>query len=140
MRAGHGLTDEDRQGWLAKLQEECSKRYAEGSEYLAISASALKLQYRDKLREVSQTSPGLRVRFIFLDAPEEVLRERAIKRHGHYAGGNLVHSQFEALEEPTKRETDVMRVDATLEIEELSRDVEKTVKDAMRSAAQCDDA
>lgn len=130
MSKGIGLTDEDRQAWLSNLQNVCTQKYAEGTRYMAVSASALKRQYRDRLREVSQHSDGVRVGFIFLDVPEDVTRDRATKRHGHYAGSNLVHSQFEALEEPTDDEAGVVRVDGNRPIEVVSQDVVRKVADS----------
>lgn len=53
----------------------------------------------------------MRVRFIFLIAPEEVLKKRARERKGHFAGEALVRSQFESLEMPGDDEVDVVSVD-----------------------------
>jgi gluconokinase len=53
----------------------------------------------------------VRVRFVFLDVDEEVLRQRARERKGHFAGEGLVRSQMEALERPGEDEGDVVVVE-----------------------------
>jgi gluconokinase len=98
---------------------------------MAATCSALKRKYRDVLREASKGSEDSLIRFIFLSAPEEVLRERARTRHGHFAGENLVHSQFETLEFPGQDEVDVITVDANREMGDLERDVISKVQSVM---------
>ncbi|KAJ4418739.1 hypothetical protein N0V85_001319, partial [Neurospora sp. IMI 360204] len=101
MSRGEPLTDADRAGWLQALAEhETAKPPTSSSPHLVITCSALKRHYRDILRLGSEHAGDLRIRFIFLSAPEDVLKKRAQERKGHYARENLVHSQFEVLEEP----------------------------------------
>ncbi|KAK3502197.1 P-loop containing nucleoside triphosphate hydrolase protein, partial [Neurospora crassa] len=105
MSRGEPLTDADRAGWLQALAEhETAKPPTSSSPHLVITCSALKRHYRDILRLGSEHAGDLRIRFIFLQAPEEVLMERAHNRKGHFAKENLVHSQFMILEmpDPTK--------------------------------------
>lgn len=134
MHHGTPLTDEDRRGWLYALRDHENEHPAEPgakTRHLVITCSALKRQYRDILREGSEQSPNLRIRFVFLDAPEEVLRDRARKRKGHFAGEALVHSQFLSLEIPGKDEKDVVRVGVDRELEAVEEDAVGKVREML---------
>lgn len=143
MSRGEPLNDADRAGWLEALRDhETAIPPAGESPHLVMTCSALKRHYRDLLREGANNAGNLRIRFVFLDAPEEVLTERAGLRQGHFAKANLVHSQFLALERPDvpdeegKVEEDVVVVGvAGRSIEDTERDVEKHVREVM----MCDD-
>lgn len=127
MHRGEPLTDADRRGWLAALRDhENAHPPDQKSLHLVMTCSALKRQYRDILREGSARSPNLRIRFVYLDAPEAVLTRRAAERKGHFAGANLVHSQFDSLEVPGQDEGDVYRVN-----------VDRPVEDAEKEALEC---
>lgn len=129
MHRGEPLTDADRQGWLFALRDhETAHPPGDKTRHLVITCSALKRQYRDILREGSEQSPNLRVRFIFLIAPEEVLKKRARERKGHFAGEVLVHSQFESLEMPGKDEADVVSVNVDRDLDEVEQDAWLRVK------------
>ena len=78
MSAGIPLTDEDRWPWLDAIGQWLDERGRAG-ENAVLTCSALRRIYRDRLRS---GRPGLR--FIHVDAPEEILRERLEKRQGHY--------------------------------------------------------
>jgi len=94
MRAGTGLTDVDRAPWLAALHRAIAGAL-DRREVLVVACSALKQQYRDALRG------DLRhIRFVYLKAPEGLLRHRLTERPGHFAGPALLASQLAALEEP----------------------------------------
>lgn len=123
MHRGEPLTDADRQGWLLALRDhETAHPPGENTRHLVITCSALKRQYRDILREGSEQSPNLRIRFIFLVAPEDVLKKRARERKGHFAGEVLVHSQFESLEMPGSDEVDVFSVDVSKGLGEVEQE------------------
>ncbi|KAM7216801.1 P-loop containing nucleoside triphosphate hydrolase protein [Rhypophila decipiens] len=136
MSRGEPLTDSDRAGWLEALRDHETAIPPEGeSPHLVMTCSALKRHYRDVLREGAKNAGSLRIRFVFLDAPEEVLVQRAGLRQGHFAKANLVHSQFEALERPDgEKDVVVVGVDGR-SIEDTERDVEKHVREVM----MCDD-
>lgn len=103
MRQGQPLTDADREPWLDRL----AALLAAHPGHAVLSCSALKRQYRERLRA---QVPGLR--FVFIDiAPAEALR-RVASRQGHEFPPSLVTSQFEALESPGS-ETGVLNVAAT---------------------------
>ncbi|KAK2608067.1 hypothetical protein N8I77_006702 [Diaporthe amygdali] len=129
MHHGEALTDEDRQGWLEALRDhENMHPPGETSLHLVMTCSALKRHYRDILRKGSEQAQNLRIRFIFLDAPEEVLTKRAAERKGHFAGSNLVHSQFDSLERPAQDEGDVFTINVDRPLEEIKKDALEHVR------------
>lgn len=139
MSRGEPLTDDDRAGWLQALAEhETAAPPTSSSPHLVITCSALKRHYRDILRLGGEHAGDLRIRFIFLSAPEEVLRDRAEKRKGHFAGKELVHSQFEILEMPDPEkddaeggEKDVIVMDVNRSVEDVERAVVERVREDM---------
>lgn len=133
MSRGEGLTDEDRADWLEALRDHESIQTPPGKPpHLVMTCSALKKKYRDVLRAGSAYAGNLQVRFIFLDAPEEVLVKRAAARKGHYAGPNLVHSQFRDLERPGPEEKDVITVNVNRPIDETERDVLAKIEEMLQ--------
>jgi gluconokinase len=106
------LTDADRWDWLTRLREESLQRLS-SSPGVVVTCSALKRKYRDVIRVAPYYFHDVLVHFIYLHAPEHVLLARVQARHGHYMGAGMVHSQFDALEEPAPEETDVVPVDVS---------------------------
>lgn len=92
MKAGHPLTDDDRQQWLQQLNllavEQSKLKGA------IIACSALKKKYRDLLEE-NLSQP----RWIFLQGTYDLIYERMKKRE-HYMPVQLLQSQFDDLEIP----------------------------------------
>ncbi|KAF3763346.1 hypothetical protein M406DRAFT_94350 [Cryphonectria parasitica EP155] len=136
MHRGEPLTDDDRKGWLFALRDHETYHPTGAGEdkktlHLAITCSALKRQYRDVLRQGSAQSPNLRVRFVYLDAPEEVLMDRARRRKGHFAGENLVHSQFLSLERPGVEEEDVVLVNVDRPLEDGEKEAVERVREIL---------
>ncbi|EAA33565.2 carbohydrate kinase [Neurospora crassa] len=135
MSRGEPLTDADRAGWLQALAEhETAKPPTSSSPHLVITCSALKRHYRDILRLGSEHAGDLRIRFIFLQAPEEVLTERAHNRKGHFAKENLVHSQFTILEmpDPTKPKEEGGEPDVlVVNVGEKEKGVEEVVREVV---------
>jgi gluconokinase len=97
MRSGHPLTDEDRWPWLDCLREQIEQSLSAG-ENAVLVCSALKHAYRDRLR-VSET-----VKFVFLRGDHALVEKQLRSRHGHFMDANLLHSQFDDLEEPQSGE------------------------------------
>lgn len=127
------LTTADRTAWLEALRDHESAQPPANAPtpHLAVTCSALKREYRDVLRAGGQHAGDLKVRFVFLDVEEEVLRERARARKGHFAGERLVRSQMEALERPDG-EGDVVLVDVgRRKQEDVEAEVERRVREAM---------
>lgn len=107
MRSGRPLTDEDRAGWLDRLNEVLRQREAAG-ESVVLACSALKRAYRRRL------SAGLRdaARVIFLRADAATIRGRMEARE-HFMPPSLLQSQLETLEEPE----DAVTIDAAQPLE-----------------------
>lgn len=124
MSAGIPLTDEDRWDWLTALREASIRELNRGSEGVVLTCSALKRKYRDVIRVAPYFTPNLRLHFIYLDAPEELLLQRVRARKNHYMGANMVHSQFDILERPKEDEVDVITI-------KVDRPVEEVVADAL---------
>jgi gluconokinase len=108
MRAGTPLTDADRAPWLASLRAEIGGRLEQGRP-LVLACSALKQDYRRSLRG----DDPLRVRFIHLDGPPELIATRLAGRAGHYMPPALLASQLATLEAPS----DALRIDISLTTE-----------------------
>ena len=108
MARGEGLTDADRGPWLDAVRRLIDERLAAGPPTV-LACSALKARYRDRLRASD------RVRFVWLEAPPPVLAQRLERRGGHFAGPDLLPSQFEALEPPRAHEA--VAVSATGDVE-----------------------
>ncbi|MDP9604042.1 UNVERIFIED_ORG: carbohydrate kinase (thermoresistant glucokinase family) [Variovorax paradoxus] len=102
MRAGLPLADEDRWPWLDRVGANLADRTA-APRGVAVACSALRRAYRDRLRAAS---PGLR--FVFLDGPPALVRQRMEQRTGHYMPATLLDSQLATLERPDAGEPDVL--------------------------------
>lgn len=114
MSKGISLTDDDRAGWLSALVREIADHPAG----CVLSCSALKLAYRERLREAAGN-----VLFVHLDIEKAEALRRVIDRSAaHFFSANLVDSQFATLESP-EGEADVMRVDASLPLIQLQEQV-----------------
>jgi gluconokinase len=109
MRGGVALTDEERWPWLERVRD-AMDAVAKAGDHAVVACSALRQQYRDYL---ARDRGG--VRFVFLNAPVELLRRRLVRRTGHFAAGGLLESQLETLELPT----DALTLDASLPVETL---------------------
>ncbi|WP_164017786.1 gluconokinase [Pyxidicoccus trucidator] len=103
MAAGVPLTDEDRWPWLQVLREVVAEALERGED-LVLVCSALKSSYRALL----EVDPS-RMRWVYLDAPREVLARRLSQRHGHFMPPSLLDSQLATLEVPE----DALRVDVS---------------------------
>src|SRR5262249_18913185 len=98
--SGHPLNDADRWPWLDAL----NKALRQSSSGAVLACSALTAAYRTRL------SADLNdVRWLLLDAPPEVIRERLAHRVGHFAGPELLPSQLALLDAPS----DAVWLDAT---------------------------
>lgn len=105
MAEGVALVDADRWPWLERV----GARLAAGN--VVIACSALKRIYRDRLR----AGAGPQLRFVYLSATPQAMRERVGSRKGHYMPASLVDSQFAALEPPDgERDVVVLAADAAL--------------------------
>jgi gluconokinase len=92
MRRGHALTDEDRIPWLELVAAWIDERRAAGEPGI-VTCSALKRSYRDILRRDNVT-------FVNFTGDAAVVRDRMMRRQGHFMPPALLDSQFATLEAP----------------------------------------
>jgi gluconokinase len=97
MHDGIPLTDADRAPWLAQLHELLDDWIENGINGI-LACSALKQEYRAVLAD---DIPAAELKFVYLDAPQWLVEERAEARQHALAPAALVASQFETLEAPT---------------------------------------
>lgn len=95
MAAGSPLNDDDRAGWLERLNELSIENSTIGA---VIACSALKKSYRVTL------SKGLneKVKFVYLKGTFEEISNRLKQRKNHFMPSGLLKSQFNALEVPSE--------------------------------------
>lgn len=113
MRAGIALQDEDRWPWLDRIGQTLTETDAK-TRGRVVACSALKRAYRDRIR---QQAP--QVCFVFLDGAPELIRQRMLQRVGHYMPPELLTSQLNTLERPTADESDVLRLDIDVCVQDL---------------------
>lgn len=117
MRGGEPLTDEQRRPWLAALAGLIGEHVREGRS-MVLACSALSRAHRvTLLAEV--TDPG-DVCLVHLHAGEALLAERLGARAGHFFPPELLTSQLDKLEAPTREGgVRVLTLDAARPVEEL---------------------
>jgi carbohydrate kinase (thermoresistant glucokinase family) len=94
MKAGRPLTDDDRAGWLAKINDLAKKQMDKVGAIIACSA------LKDKYRKV--LSNGIRVPlfWVFLRGDYDLIMKRMELRVDHFMRPAMLSSQFETLEIP----------------------------------------
>ncbi|MFD9391538.1 gluconokinase [Streptomyces sp. NPDC060000] len=90
MSAGTPLDDDDRWPWLDAIGAWADERAGLGG---AVSCSALKRSYRDRLRAAA---PG--VVFVHLSGDRALIEDRMAHRRGHFMPTALLDSQFATLQ------------------------------------------
>ena len=93
MREGHPLNDDDRQGWLEKLNEVGIENLSTGA---VIVCSSLKQKYRTILGQNLENNH----QFVYLEGSFELINTRLNERKNHYMPAGLLQSQFDDLETP----------------------------------------
>jgi gluconokinase len=111
---GIPLTDADREPWLASLAKQISEWNAARINAV-LACSALKESYR---RQLQAAGP---VVFVYLKGTPELIGERLRQRHGHFADGKILTSQFEDLEEPA----DAIVVDISPSPDEIVNEIRR---------------
>ncbi len=94
MSQGIALDDADRAPWLASMRAAIVE-WSAHHENVVLACSALKQDYRKTL------DIGPEVKFVYLKGSYELIYQRLLSRHGHFATETILRSQFEALEEPS---------------------------------------
>jgi gluconokinase len=102
MHNGIPLTDEDRRPWLEEVAAWIDKARSSGGRAV-VACSALKRRYRDVL-----VGDRTDVRLVYLKGDETLIARRIATRHEHFLPPSLLHSQFEALEEPGADEAPIV--------------------------------
>ena len=121
MHRGIPLTDEDRRPWLAAIAGWIDNTRRSGG-HAVLACSALKRRYRDVL-----IGSRADVRLVYLKGDETLIARRIATRHEHFMPGSLLHSQFDALEEPGADENPVV-----ISIEPEPREIEAQILTALR--------
>jgi gluconokinase len=93
IRHGIALDDDDRRPWLERLRAAITQWITEGRN-VVMACSALKRSYRHEL------DVGSEVRFVYLKGDASLIAKRLRAREGHFAGEQILASQFADLEEP----------------------------------------
>lgn len=94
MASGSPLTDDDRQGWLLRINQLAEEQIKKNG--CIIACSALKNSYR----KILQKGVESQVKWIFLEGDFQLLKKRLADRKDHFMPISLLHSQFETLEIP----------------------------------------
>jgi carbohydrate kinase (thermoresistant glucokinase family) len=102
MHNGIPLTDDDRWPWLNAVAAWIDASRHSGGRAV-VACSALKRRYRDIL-----IGDRADVRLVYLKGDETLIARRLATRHEHFMPRSLLHSQFEALEEPGPDEKPVV--------------------------------
>lgn len=95
MSSGQPLNDEDRKEWLIALNKLAIEHRHKGA---VIACSALKKNYRSLLR----AGMGDCMIFVYLEGSFELIKSRLDKRKNHFMTAQLLQSQFDTLEAPSK--------------------------------------
>jgi len=111
MSRGEPLTDADRWPWLNAIAAWIAEHRAAGTTCV-VTCSALKRVYRDIVTDRQRAD----VRLVYLKGDMALIEARLKARKGHFMPPALLHSQFDALEEPSADESAiVVSIDATPE-------------------------
>jgi gluconokinase len=120
MHNGVPLTDDDRWPWLDAVAAWIDKTRLSGG-HGVVACSALKRSYRDVL-----IGDRADVRLVYLKGDETLIARRIATRHEHFMPRSLLHSQFEALEEPGPGENPII-----VSIEPQPREIVSRILSAM---------
>lgn len=93
IRLGIPLDDADRAPWLESLRE-AMEGWIRARKHVVLACSSLKRSYRDELYIAGKT------RFVYLKGSYDLIYQRLLQRHGHFASEKILASQFATLEEP----------------------------------------
>lgn len=96
MGTGIALNDEDRYPWFEAIHQSI---LSTEQRPVIVACSALKRTYRDILRAEQN-----RAVFVYLEGSFDLIMSRIQKRDHEYMPSDLLHSQFDTLEEPTADE------------------------------------
>ena len=121
----HRGTPLDRWPWLAAIAGWIDNTRRSGG-HAIIACSALKRRYRDVL-----LGSRADVRLVYLKGDETLIARRIATRHEHFMPQSLLHSQFDALEEPGADENPVV-----ISIEPEPREIVAQILSALRLSGE----
>jgi gluconokinase len=124
MHNGVPLTDEDRWPWLDAIAAWIDKT-RRSARHGVVACSALKRRYRDVL-----VGDRADVRLVYLKGDETLIARRIATRHEHFMPRSLLHSQFDALEEPAQDENPIV-----VSIEPAPREIVEQVLSVLNVAS-----
>ncbi|NXC43966.1 GNTK gluconokinase, partial [Penelope pileata] len=136
MAAGIPLNDEDRIPWLCALHD-ILRREESSRQDAVLACSALKRMYRRILvsgvsaiesnqSEKPRENAALKILFVHLDGPKDLIARRLEKRRGHFMPLELLKSQLDALEPPTAPEN-FITVSLEKSLPEIVLEIEKAL-------------
>lgn len=130
------LSDDDRWAWLDRIQSHAREAAFDlGYDVIAVSCSALRKSYRDRLRDLKSTTEngqqGLNIVFVDLQASQEVLVSRTSLRKGHYMSAEMVEGQIRDREDVQADEDDVWPINGEKTTDEVMNEVRWAVSSAI---------
>ncbi|NWV77757.1 GNTK gluconokinase, partial [Dasyornis broadbenti] len=136
MAEGIPLNDEDRIPWLCTLHD-ILRREDSSRQDAILACSALKRMYRRVLirgasaiennqPEQPAENPALKILFVHLDGPMDIIAGRLEKRRGHFMPRELLKSQFDTLEPPSAPEN-FITVSLEKSLPEIVLEIESTI-------------
>ncbi|XP_027526608.1 probable gluconokinase isoform X1 [Neopelma chrysocephalum] len=133
MAGGIPLNDEDRIPWLCTLHN-ILRREDSSRQDAILACSALKKMYRHILingapaieTEQPEEKPSLKILFVHLDGPIDIIAGRLEKRRGHFMPPQLLKSQFDTLEPPSAPEN-FITVSLEKPLPEIVLEIESTI-------------
>jgi gluconokinase len=111
-------------GWRRSPAGSTTRAFA--GRHAVIACSALKRRYRDVL-----IGSRADVRLVYLKGDETLIARRFATRHEHFMPQSLLHSQFDALEEPGADENPVV-----ISIEPEPREIVAQILSALRLSGE----
>ncbi|XP_042309674.1 probable gluconokinase isoform X1 [Sceloporus undulatus] len=139
MAEGIPLNDQDRIPWLCHLHDILRREHTCGQNAI-LACSALKKMYRRILengepscqnesgQQENQGPPApLKILFVHLDGPIDLIASRLRKRKGHFMPLTLLQSQFDTLEPPSTPES-FITISLEKSISEIVAEIEAYIK------------
>ncbi|NWX28639.1 GNTK gluconokinase, partial [Notiomystis cincta] len=136
MAEGIPLNDEDRIPWLCTLHD-ILRREDTSRQDAILACSALKKMYRrvlisgasaieSKQPEQPGENPALKILFVHLDGPMDIIAGRLEKRTHEFMRPELLKSQFDTLEPPSAPEN-FITVSLEKSLPEIVLEIESTI-------------
>ncbi|KAM9367338.1 putative gluconokinase [Phaethornis superciliosus] len=136
MAEGIPLNDEDRIPWLCALHD-ILRREDSSRQDTVLACSALKKMYRHILAsgasaiesnqpEQPEGNTALKILFVHLDGPNDIIAARLGKRRGHFMPPQLLKSQFDTLEPPSAPEN-FITVSLEKSLPEIVMEIERAI-------------